>query len=115
MRFVLVTGRTPCSQSIWALCNATLRFLEALNFDAEHKRRQERAERIKAVFNAAALPGMPSDTHIVPVLIGDLERCKAASDLLLTEHGIYIQPIRQCRAERSCCGLHQVSTPVTGS
>jgi len=36
---------------------------------------------------------MPSDTHIVPVLIGDPEKCKAASDLLLFEYGIYIQPI----------------------
>jgi 7-keto-8-aminopelargonate synthetase-like enzyme len=38
------------------------------------------------------LPVMPSETHIVPVVVGDPENSKAASDLLLTEHGIYIQP-----------------------
>jgi 5-aminolevulinate synthase len=45
------------------------------------------------VLAAAALPVMTSPTHIVPVFVGDPERCKEASDLLLAEHGIYIQPI----------------------
>jgi 5-aminolevulinate synthase len=36
---------------------------------------------------------MLSHTHVVPVAIGDPAKCKAASDLLLYKHGIYIQPI----------------------
>ena len=61
--------------------------------EMERERHQERAARTKAVLTAAALPVMTSPTHIVPVFVGDPERCKAASDLLLADHGIYIQPI----------------------
>ena len=48
---------------------------------------------MKSALNAVGLPVMPSDTHIVPLLVGDPEKCKAASDLLLLDHGICIQPI----------------------
>src|SRR4030081_3759821 len=86
--FIFTTALPP---AICAAATAAIRHLKASNWERE--RHQERAARVKAVLNAAALPVMPSDTHIVPVLVGDPERCKAASDLLLTEHGIYIQPI----------------------
>jgi 5-aminolevulinate synthase len=36
---------------------------------------------------------MQKHTHIVPVFVGDPERCKRASDLLLERHAIYIQSI----------------------
>ena len=36
---------------------------------------------------------MHNDTHIVPLFVGEPEKCKEATDLLLQDHGIYIQPI----------------------
>lgn len=59
----------------------------------ERKMQQVRARRLKAAFKAAGLPVMESTSHIVPVLVGDPRLCKAASDLLMTRHKLYVQPI----------------------
>jgi 5-aminolevulinate synthase len=63
------------------------------NSQWEREKHQKSVARTKAVLTASGLPVMPSATHIVPVAIGDPEKCKRASDLLLERHGIYIQPI----------------------
>jgi 5-aminolevulinate synthase len=104
--FIFTTALPP---AICAAATAAIRHLKASNWERE--RHQERAARVKAVLNAAALPVMPSDTHIVPVLVGDPERCKAASDLLLTEHGIYIQPINYPTVPRGTERLRITPSP----
>ena len=86
--FIFTTALPP---AICAAAAAAIRHLKTSNFERE--RHQERAARVKAVLNAAGLPVMTNDTHIVPVFVGDPEKCKEATDLLLEEHGIYIQPI----------------------
>jgi 5-aminolevulinate synthase len=86
--FIFTTALPP---AVCAAATAAIRHLKASQW--ERDRQQDRAARTKAVLSAAGLPVMPSDTHIVPVLVGDPEKCKAACDLLLEYHGIYIQPI----------------------
>src|SRR3984885_12608599 len=86
--FIFTTALPP---SVCAAATAAIRHLKTSQWERE--RHQDRAARTKAVLAAAALPVMTSPTHIVPVTVGDPEACKAASDLLLAEHGIYIQPI----------------------
>ena len=66
---------------------------------------------MKSVLSAAALPIILSDTHIVPVVVGDPERCKAASDLLLSEHRIYIQPINYPSVPKGTERLRITPTP----
>lgn len=79
--FIFTTALPPPT---CAAASAAIRHLKSSNWERE--RHQERARRVKAVLSAAALPVIQTDTHIVPVLSGDQERCKAASDLLLAEH-----------------------------
>ena len=104
--FIFTTALPP---AICAAASAAIRHLKTSSWERE--RHQERAARVKAVLDAAGLPVMPSDTHIVPVLVGDPEKCKAASDLLLAEHGIYIQPINYPTVPRGMERLRITPSP----
>jgi 5-aminolevulinate synthase len=104
--FIFTTALPP---PICAAATAAIRHLKASSFERE--RHQERAARVKAVLNAAGLPVMPNDTHIVPVFVGEPEKCKEATDLLLAEHGIYIQPINYPTVPKGSERLRITPTP----
>ncbi len=59
----------------------------------EREAQQANASALKRMFVDAGLPVMLSDTHIVPLMVGDPVKAKKISDILLAEYGIYVQPI----------------------
>ena len=87
-QFIFTTTLPPM---VAAGACAAVRHLKVSNEErAEH---QYMAAVTKHALRAAGLPILDNPSHIVPVMVGDADRCKAASDLLLNRHGIYIQPI----------------------
>jgi 5-aminolevulinate synthase len=104
--FIFTTALPP---PVAAAATAAIRHLKTSSWERE--RHQDRAARTKAVLTAAGLPVMASPTHIVPLFVGDPERCKEASDLLLAEHGIYIQPINYPTVPRGAERLRITPSP----
>ena len=104
--FIFTTALPP---AVCAAATAAIRHLKTSQWERE--RHQDRAARTKAVLAAASLPVMTSPTHIVPLFVGDPERCKGASDLLLAEHGVYIQPINYPTVPRGTERLRITPSP----
>ncbi|MBR0914918.1 5-aminolevulinate synthase [Bradyrhizobium japonicum] len=104
--FMFTTALPP---AVCAAATTAIRHLKASQW--ERDRHQNRASRVKTVLNAAGLPLMTTDTHIVPVMVGDPEKCREASELLLAEHSIYIQPINYPTVPRGTERLRITPTP----
>jgi 5-aminolevulinate synthase len=86
--FIFTTALSPV---LAAGALASVKYLK--DSSKERDKHQERAATLKSRLTEAGLPVMDSESHIVPVFVGDPVLCKDISDLLLDEYGIYVQPI----------------------
>jgi 5-aminolevulinate synthase len=89
---------------------ASVRHLRAS--ETERSRLHERADRLKRRLRDAGLPLMLSESHVVPLFVGEARGCKAASDELLRRHRIYVQPINFPTVPRGAERLRITPTPL---
>lgn len=105
--FIFTTALPP---SLAAAACTSIRHLK--NSTKERAAHQKQSQRTKDALSAAGLPVMPSQTHIVPILVANPDLCKKASDMLLERHGIYIQPINYPTVPRGTERLRVTPTPL---
>jgi 5-aminolevulinate synthase len=104
--FIFTTALPP---AVAAAACAAVRMLKSR---PEIRATHQRAVLVtKHALSAAGLPVLENSSHIVPVMVRDAQLCKAASDMLLERHGIYIQPINYPTVAKGAERLRITPTP----
>jgi 5-aminolevulinate synthase len=105
--FIFSTALPP---AIAAGARASIEHLMAS--DVERQQLHERAATLRRRLDAIGVPHLDNPSHIVPVMVGDPVVCKAISDILLDEHGVYVQPINYPTVPRGTERLRITPSPV---
>ncbi|VUC33553.1 unnamed protein product [Clonostachys rosea] len=86
--FIFTTSLPPATM---AGAKASIEYQMA--YDGDRKLQQLHTRAVKEELNSRDIPVIPNPSHIVPLLVGNAELAKSASDMLLQDYGIYVQSI----------------------
>lgn len=109
--FIFTTSLPP---AVAAGAAASVRFLKGQGGVALREKHQTQARILKLRLKAMGLPIIDHGSHIVPVHVGNPVHCKMLSDMLLDDHGIYVQPINFPTVPRGTERLRFTPSPVHG-
>jgi 5-aminolevulinate synthase len=109
--FIFTTSLPP---AVAAGAAASVRFLKGEGGRALRVQHQTQARILKTRLKAMGLPIIDHGSHIVPVHVGNPVHCKMLSDMLLEDHGIYVQPINFPTVPRGTERLRFTPSPVHG-
>jgi 5-aminolevulinate synthase len=110
--FIFTTSLPP---AVAAGAAASVRFLKGEGGVRLREAHQTQARILKARLKAMGLPLIDHGSHIVPVHVGNPVHCKMLSDMLLEDHGIYVQPINFPTVPRGTERLRFTPSPVHGA
>lgn len=105
--FIFTTALPP------ALCAGAMASVEYLKTSSvERARVKSNVTYFKSRLDAAGLPYLPGESHIVPVVVGDSVCCKAVTDWLMNERNMYVQPINYPTVPRGTERMRLTATAV---
>ena len=105
--FIFTTSLAP---AIAAGALASIRHLKTSS--VERQRHQERVRTLKGLLEEKRLPFMDNPSHIIPVIVGCPVHCKAVTDALLRQYGIYVQPINYPTVPKGTERMRLTPSPV---
>ncbi|MBS1301602.1 5-aminolevulinate synthase [Loktanella sp. SALINAS62] len=107
--FIFTTSLPP---AVAAGAAASVRHLK--DDQALRSSQQTQARILKTRLKGMGLPIIDHGSHIVPLIVGDPKHTKQLSDMLLTDFGIYVQPINYPTVPRGTERLRFTPSPVHG-
>ncbi|KAH8910052.1 5-aminolevulinic acid synthase [Coniochaeta sp. PMI_546] len=86
--FIFTTTLPP---AVMAGARAAIEY--QMEYNGDRRLQQLHTRAVKEALDERDIPVIPNPSHIVPILVGNAELAKRASDMLLQDHGIYVQSI----------------------
>ncbi len=105
--FIFTTALPP---AVAAGALASIKHLKESN--EERRLHQQRVAEVRRRLDRIGIPTLDNPSHIVPVMVRDPVKCKWISDWLMTNHGIYVQPINYPTVPKGSERLRITPSPI---